>query len=238
MEKIAVIVATYGSKEWFDRGDAALAKAMASQGSTVTYFRWHSETLAGSRNSAAVHVTDRSPAVDALCFLDADDELAPGYCEAMLRAPFKAELDSLDRQMGPEPRRIYVPRVRYIVDGQPQPVQDLHDVTGHRPLLEINYAVVGSVVPRDLFLAVGGFDPQLPIYEDWDLWLRCERAGVEFIDVPDAVYEAERRPDSRNVGHPGLAGQWYEVIRNREIAARAAGESPFVADRAQAEQQG
>jgi hypothetical protein len=34
--------------------------------------------------------------------------------------------------------------------------------------------------------------------EDYDLWLRCVKAGARIVHVPDAVYCAHKRPGSRN----------------------------------------
>ena len=34
--------------------------------------------------------------------------------------------------------------------------------------------------------------------EDWDLWLRCWLAGATVEAIPDAIYRAYVRPNSRN----------------------------------------
>ena len=61
----------------------------------------------------------------------------------------------------------------------------------------MNECVIGTVVPRRLFLEVGGFR-ELPSLEDYDLWLRCCKAGARIVHVPQAVYRAHVRPGSRN----------------------------------------
>jgi plasmid stability protein len=42
------------------------------------------------------------------------------------------------------------------------------------------------VVRRDVFLATGGFDPQLPVFNDWDLFYRLVTRGTpyRFVDLP------------------------------------------------------
>ena len=45
------------------------------------------------------------------------------------------------------------------------------------------------IIPRHVFQQVGGFDPDLPPLEDWDLWLRIAwYNSIDFIDEPLAYY--------------------------------------------------
>lgn len=60
-----------------------------------------------------------------------------------------------------------------------------------RPLYVVNRAVIGTLVPRELFLHLGGF-AEMAALEDFEMWLRCERAGAELVDVPDAIYRVYR----------------------------------------------
>jgi len=41
-----------------------------------------------------------------------------------------------------------------------------------------------SVVRRRALDSVGGFDPELRLSEDLDLWLRCVKAGMTFVHIP------------------------------------------------------
>jgi glycosyltransferase involved in cell wall biosynthesis len=233
--KATVCVCTYGmetvGQEWMDRGNAVMQRLMQEQGAECHYVRWHSEgTLAGARNGAAVHASQAYPDTTHLIYCDADDVLAPGYVWAMMEADRDADLGfiaSADDPNATQPPRIFYPRVAYVIDGQPEQPRDLCD---GRDLLDINCYVIGSATPLDLFLRVGGFRPDIPIYEDWELFLRCQRAGVEFVSAPGAVYVAYDSPHSRNKQSPGLTHQWYQVIRREEIAARARGVSPFLQD--------
>jgi glycosyltransferase involved in cell wall biosynthesis len=53
------------------------------------------------------------------------------------------------------------------------------------------------VVRRDVFLATGGFDPQLPVFNDWDLFYRFVARGTpyRFVDLP--LVEWRTHPDER-----------------------------------------
>ena len=121
-----------------------------------------------------------------MCFLDADDELTAGYFDAMARA--SADLRA--------------PAVRYIRDKisqrprMPRVSGHAHDCTAEC-LIWGNWMVIGTVARTEQVRRVGGFR-DFSWSEDWDLWLRCWRDGATVEAVPDAVYRAHVRPDSRN----------------------------------------
>ena len=81
-----VIVATHGDPKWITLARERAIPSAEKQGVAVLHY--HGESLSEARNFAASQVD-----TEWLCFLDADDELAPGYFEAMdkatgdLRAP-------------------------------------------------------------------------------------------------------------------------------------------------------
>ena len=76
-------------------------------------------------------------------------------------------------------------------------------VAGHRHdctaecLPEGNWLVVGSLVRAQMVRDVGGWR-DFTWSEDWDLWLRCWLAGATVEAIPDAIYRAYVRPNSRN----------------------------------------
>lgn len=198
MLNVSVIVATFGARAWEEQAVRAAASA-AVQG-THEVIRLHRDdaTLAAVRNEAAAGAIG-----DWLCFLDADDELAAGYLSAMAAAfarTCSSPVVAWDC--------LLVPNVQYVDAGErPQRPRCLY--TG-LPLIETNWAVVGTLVSRGLFERVGGFH-EWSIYEDWELWLRCVRAGARMVAVPAAVYRAHVTPGGRN-GGPSAAAT-YEAIR-------------------------
>lgn len=184
---VSVLICTYGSHEWLRRGLRALDR---TQGVTAAVARHDPEgTLASVRNAAAA-----AAAGDWLCFLDADDELAPGYLEAMELASDNAWDDDAHHHRFDEPK-LLVPALQYMVAGRPSGAPAIP--AWDRSLIDLNCAVIGTLVPRALFQAVGGFR-ELDAYEDWDLWLRCVRAGATLVAVPGAVYLAHSTPEGRN----------------------------------------
>lgn len=137
-----------------------------------------------------------------LCFLDADDELDEHYLEAMTTAIADGDTNRL---LQPATLGVYP-------DGRedPEPV-----LLPPKPLLEGNYLIIGTVVSAELFRRVGGFH-DWPIWEDWDLWLRCWRAGAAVQPVPEAVYRVHVNANGRNNGHDRATQlRIYEEIRRR-----------------------
>ena len=123
-------------------------------------------TIASCRNDLAERATG-----DWLCFLDADDELAPDFLDAMERA---------EEQEVTAPLLLTPSRNR---KGVFAPEKDIY---------LSNWLCIGTLVPRDLFLSVGGFQDYPYGFEDWALWVRCVQAGARIVKVPDALYIAHR----------------------------------------------
>jgi GT2 family glycosyltransferase len=93
--------------------------------------------------------------------------------------------------------------------------QGQHDAI--REVLAVNTA--GMLVRRDALLAVGGFDPALPLYgNDIDFGWRVARAGLRTIVVPDAVvFHAEAA--HRGVRRSALSGRRTRTHRYEREAA-------------------
>ncbi len=113
---------------------------------------------------------------DSICFLDADDQVAAGYVQAMAAAlrshPFVAAMVDLSVNTG-------------WAAGTRDPFQ-------HEGLLDVfNYLQFGIGctlgVRRDVFDAVGGLSAEIRFDEDVDFCWRLQQAGVPLVFVPDAV---------------------------------------------------
>jgi glycosyltransferase involved in cell wall biosynthesis len=113
---------------------------------------------------------------DAICFLDADDEVTPGYVEAMIEAlrvdPFVAARVDVSLNTG------WVARTR-----DPFQCDGLLEVFDYLPF------GLGCTlgVRRDVFLAVGGFSTDIPFDEDVDFCWRVQQAGFAMTFAGDAV---------------------------------------------------
>lgn len=196
---ISVIIPTYGDDiRWKERASHAWYSAV-HQSLRPQVIRQHGETLAATRNAGAERAL-----TSFIIFLDADDTLDLGYVEAMHNA--------LEGSWG---KSLWRPSTLGVVDG----VEDNEPVMiTRRPLADANFMVIGTMMFREEFLDLGGFDETLPVLEDWELWLRFGRHGAEVMDVPEAIYRVNVRTDGRN-SDVDLHHRTYKQIRNRHASA-------------------
>lgn len=127
---------------------------------------------------------------DWLCFLDADDELAPNYVRGMawalkraLRGPKKPDLN---RPL------LLTPLVSKVIKGKRRTPMFYPPVN----LLLGNYLVIGTMIEKRWFDQVGGFENFPHGFEDWSLWYKCARLGAQVIQVRHSVYYEHVNPDS------------------------------------------
>lgn len=193
---VTVAVCTFGNPEW---PRLAHARAVPSaQVLNVPVVHVHEASLDRARNSALERIT-----TEWIIYLDADDELEAGYIDAM--ATGAAD--------------VRAPAVRYIQGAHASPPA-IPTVAGHSHACEAaclpygNWLVVGSMVRADLVRSVGGWR-DFAWSEDWDLWLRCHLAGATFQAIPQAIYRAHVRRNSRNRGQSHAA----RMAAHRAIAA-------------------
>lgn len=178
---VTVVVATFGDDSWARLAvDRAVPSAEAEQ---VPVVHVHDRTLHEARNTGLATVT-----TEHVCFLDADDELEPGYFNHIASGTADIRVPSVRYVAGAATPRPIMPRV----------AGHVHDCSADC-LPFGNWLVIGSVAPTELVRRVGGF-ADYPWSEDWDLWVRCWQAGATIEACPDAVYRAHVRRDSRNRG--------------------------------------
>lgn len=176
--EVTVIVATFGEERWAELARSRAVPSAAAQCAQVLHV--HGETLHQARNDGAA-----SASGEWLCFLDADDELEPGYLEAMAEAERGAPADAL-----------LTPRIRYVAGEFPDADQVPQDFTG-RNMRTLNPCPIGTLISRRRFDESGGFWPE-PAWEDWSLFRRAWLLGSEVVPVSRAVYRAHSSPHSRN----------------------------------------
>lgn len=186
MTRISCIIGAHGDERWWKLAHDFAFPSTDEQGFHETIVAYDAAgTLAGVRNGAAESATG-----DWLLFLDADDKLDVGFGAAMRNA-----IGDYRPDQGIDPR-LYTPAVSYTPDGnrrRPLPPK----IWPRIPIENGNWLVIGTLISRELFLAVGGFR-EWPMYEDWCLWQRAMKAGATVVEVPAAVYLATAHPRSRN----------------------------------------
>lgn len=174
---VSVVIATFGAEHWRELAQ----RAAASVPDGIPVHLVHADTLHEGRNQGLDQVTTQW-----VCHLDADDELTPGYFEAMAAG-------SAD---------VRAPSVSYVVDDRQRPAT-MPRVWAHRHqcfaacLPEGNWIVIGALVRTELLRAVGGWR-DFDWSEDWAAFAKCWKAGATIEAIPAAVYRAHVRADSRN----------------------------------------
>jgi GT2 family glycosyltransferase len=195
---ISVVIATYGEWHW-----AELARTRA-MGSVEDYDAILTKHYPDGTRASSLNDTASRSECDWLLFLDADDELAPGYIAAMRKA---IEQNRKDADL------LFTPATQWIRKGTPAPPGFQTEV----PLERGNWLVIGTLIQRDLFWEIGGFHEHPHGLEDWNLWARAVRAGATIVKVPDAVYIAHVNPQSkhRQLFRANRRGYWaaYEAAR-------------------------
>ncbi len=208
---VSIIVATHGDPKWSDLANgcaypSARAQADVRPRTGVVLRHYPDYTLAQARNAAAAEA-----AGDWFCFLDADDELEPGYLDAMAAAKYLRNL------AGPPP--LLVPRVRRVYGPSNASAPEVPNKGGWP---RVNECVIGTLVRADLFRAVGGFRDftdrgrRILMYEDWDLWLRCWNSGAQLVYVHDAIYREHVAATGRNTNAHEAEKVYAAIWRDHE----------------------
>ena len=168
-----------------DRSDdatALIARTWAERDPRIRLISGNGGGAAAARNLGA-----RRAKGAFLLFLDSDDLIQPQCLELLLNAA----------STRPNLGAIYGKGARLAPDGrigQPEgPAEgDLFRQFGsHNPLY-----THACLLKRSVFEEFGGFDPNLKTCEDWDLWQRLTRAGVDFCPIADCIALYRIRPTS------------------------------------------
>lgn len=188
---VSVVIGTFGDKEkWFPLAERATKSAWSQTEPPAQVLHVHGETLAIARNRGIEEATS-----EWLIFLDADDELDPGYIKAMQAAEGDVRRP---RTLGIYP------------DGTED---DFPVMIPEKRLLDANFIVIGAMVRREMASRVGGFD-EYPMSEDWAFWIKVWLEGATITEVPEAIYRVNVVPGSRN-SDPKLGGKVYGEIKSR-----------------------
>lgn len=191
---VSIIISTYGEAHWAELAEKRALQSAWDQGAYEVLKAHHPKgPIALARNQLATAAEG-----DWLCFLDADDELAPGYLGAMARA--------LEQEEGANPRTtalLLTPAVTYMRKsgrgghgGYKGDAPHFND--RGIPLSMDNWLVVGTLIQRDLFERVGGFSDYPHGFEDFSLWNKAWQMGAKIVKVPDAIYRAYVNPRSKH----------------------------------------
>lgn len=207
--RIEVVVVDDGSTDH----TADIAKA---HGAPVRVVRQPNRGPSAARNAGVAAARG-----DLLVFCDADDVLLPPAVAAMVQRW---------QQAGAGRRMVTCNAYPLTAEGinplRSRALLSYPDVRHQRmAILRQNYLLTVVLMPRELFVELGGFDTALAAAEDWDLWLRAVYSGVEvlFQKRPHALWRW--RSGSLSANRNAMLEGEEEVFR-RFAAATAGRLSP------------
>jgi glycosyltransferase involved in cell wall biosynthesis len=160
---------------------------------------------AGARNRALAHVD-----TELVAFLDADDVWLPTYLEKQV-ARYDRETSRSVTPVGAVACNAFVEK-----DGSFER-ETYYEFFGRRHvepvtvegLLRRNTVFISCLVPRTVGEAVGWFDPDLFIGEDYDLWLKIVESGHRIVidQTPLTIYRRTSASISLNTERQALNNQ-------------------------------
>jgi hypothetical protein len=63
-------------------------------------------------------------------------------------------------------------------------------------ILPFNFIDACAVLRKEVWSACGGYDPTLPAWEDWELWIAAAERGWQFQHLPGEAFDYRVRPNS------------------------------------------
>lgn len=172
---------------------------------TISLFRHIQRGVARTRHEGVLLSTSAN-----ILFLDADDVLEEVFIERMLDARVA------------NPDAVLYPNVLLWASwGKPENWQrnkwhESPDTVDGEALYAINPCVVTSLMTKELYIKLGGFDGKLILFEDWDFWWKAFDQGTQFVKVPGAVLKYRQRQESRNhLSTDDVRSEMYQLIRER-----------------------
>ena len=161
-----------------------------------------------------------------LSFLDSDDEWLPEKLAKQREA-----LTTAPRYVG-----ICLIGGRVVSEGGMSPPQTSPEGYLFDQLLLRNtvFACMSALVRREVFEAVGGYDPALPAIEDWD-WLQRAARLYAFVSLDEclAIYHDERQDDRRSTRFDAnMEARAMLWDRNRHALRRAGNAQQYLLESA------
>lgn len=145
-----------------------------------------------------------------VAFQDSDDEWQPGLLAAHTDALAEADVSFCQLEQRYDGASNFFPPVGWRLD---------HDVYGQ--LLATSHISTQTLaMTKAIFQSVGGFDPEMPRFQDWDLVLRLAQAGAKFHYIAQPLAIAHDSPDSlTRSAEKGITGRQRLIEKHPDALA-------------------
>lgn len=201
--KISVVIAFHNGSRWIERAiESAVAQTVTpneiivvDDGSSQSESKFLEPLIArygirvirqeNSGQSSARNAGVAAAASDFVCLLDQDDYFLPRHIEILLNAA-----DLADSRFAFSYGDLWrANEAGQVLTHSCVNVESQHPHTSIRDLVSANMYILPSatLINRERFLEIGGFDPDLRGYEDDDLFLRFFVAGYTNRFTPEPV---------------------------------------------------
>lgn len=187
-----MVISSFGLRRWHELAVDRALPSVVDQAPVRIFHSDRTMSVGACRNLAVDHYDVRGW----MCFLDPDDELAPGYFDAMPDVPT------------PD---LIAPALQVVRRGHATPPKLLNG----RDIHDLNPCVIGTLIHRDTFDRVGRFWDERA-WEDWSLFRRVVLAGGTVHFNPRAVYRAHESIAGRNLTVKNPAGLRSEILASHE----------------------
>lgn len=212
MTKISVIVTCYNLEKYLDeclrslRDQTVLPDEviLVHDGCTHPVGGIGVTTLIREKNIGVARSRDEGFKIssgDKILFVDADDVLPENFIEKMLE--IKANI-------------VYPNCLLWSHWGESTFQNAWHEAPPRismKKMLDRNEVVVTSMMDREVYEKVGGFNPKLQVFEDWDFFLRALSIGFTFRRA-NTYLKYRQRTNSRNHQDEKLKQKIYREIKS------------------------
>lgn len=167
---------------------------------TTTVLHDFNKGVAVSRNEGA-----NLASCDNLLFVDADDCLDEYFIEAMVKIKEKTKAQIVYPNVLLWSYWHNDVKLRNAWHESPKKIT-------WKNMMDFNQIVVTSMIEKSLYLKAGGM-PNLPILEDYELWLNCMKLGATFAKSAQSVLRYRQRENGRNRRSHELKNEYYYKIK-------------------------
>jgi glycosyltransferase involved in cell wall biosynthesis len=201
-------------------GTAWIARQFALGDDRIRVISQANAGISGARNTALARAE-----APIFVLLDSDDVWFPNYLEeqvcVLTSAPSAGVVSANALNLGGS------------FDGMPlrRLPSEVHPIS-LRELIEVEESVcIMSMIRREVYERIGGFDTTLPSSEDYDFWLRTLIAGFEILFNGKPLGWYRRRAQSVSADNSRMFGSISDVLRKTRAAVPAGSAEMAAIDR-------